>query len=235
MASFHFRCSALNKSRLKYCIFFHFLLFFAMLAKLSADILDRLDIFILEIEELQVPTPLWWEYIWCISILMSFIGLSAAKGNRIKDMKKYIIGLIVTAILPLFYCIIYYFSDVVDYVSLDEETDIEDSEIFVWRVRNYFTKMRKKKILEKNIFHWKKKKCLHNFFAFLGQTLRNDLVCICFGRSTSAWYVHILCVESNTSLAIANRCTKIAINSIRNASTLHKRKFINLLEMFNGN
>lgn len=47
--------SASNKSRLKYCIFFHFLLFFAMLAKLSADILDRLDIFILEIEELQVP------------------------------------------------------------------------------------------------------------------------------------------------------------------------------------
>jgi len=47
--------SALNKSRLKYCIFFHYLLFFAMLAKLSADILDRLDIFILEIEELQVP------------------------------------------------------------------------------------------------------------------------------------------------------------------------------------
>jgi len=84
----HYQISALNKSRLKYCIFFHFLLFFAMLAKLSADILDRLDIFILEIEELQVPAPLWWEYFWCISILMSFIGLSAAKGNRIKDMKK---------------------------------------------------------------------------------------------------------------------------------------------------
>lgn len=105
-----------------------------MLAKLSADILDRLDIFILEIEELQVPTPLWWEYIWCTSILMSFIGLSAAKGNRIKDMKKYIIGLMVTALLPLLYCIIYYFSDIVDYMSLDEETDIEDTEIFVWRV-----------------------------------------------------------------------------------------------------
>lgn len=53
---FYILCfSALNKSRLKYCIFFHYLLFFAMLAKLSADILDRLDIFILEIEELQVP------------------------------------------------------------------------------------------------------------------------------------------------------------------------------------
>jgi hypothetical protein len=47
--------SALNKSRLKYCIFFHYLLFFAMLAKLSADILDKLDIFILEIEELSIP------------------------------------------------------------------------------------------------------------------------------------------------------------------------------------
>lgn len=51
-----FYFSALNKSRLKYCIFFHYLLFFAMLAKLSADILDRLDIFILEIEELEIPT-----------------------------------------------------------------------------------------------------------------------------------------------------------------------------------
>lgn len=107
-----------------------------MLAKLSADILDRLDIFILEIEELQIPTPLWWEYFWCTSILMSFFGLSAAKGNRIKDMKKYVIGLIVTALLPLLYCAIYYFSDIVDYMSLDEETDIEDTDILVWRVRN---------------------------------------------------------------------------------------------------
>lgn len=55
MTIFIFCFSALNKSRLKYCIFFHYLLFFAMLAKLSTDILDRLDIFILEIEELQVP------------------------------------------------------------------------------------------------------------------------------------------------------------------------------------
>lgn len=45
----------MNKSRLKYCIFFHYLLFFVMLAKLSADILDHLDIFVLEIEELQIP------------------------------------------------------------------------------------------------------------------------------------------------------------------------------------
>lgn len=54
-----FSSSPLNKSRLKYCIFFHYLLFFAMLAKLSADILDKLDIFILEIEELSIPKVSW--------------------------------------------------------------------------------------------------------------------------------------------------------------------------------
>lgn len=50
-----FYFSVLNKSRLKCCIFFHYLLFIVMLAKLSADILDKLDIFILEIEELSIP------------------------------------------------------------------------------------------------------------------------------------------------------------------------------------
>lgn len=130
-----FISSVINKSRLKYCIFLHYMLLFFMLAKLSADILDRLDIFILEIEELQVPQPLWWEYIWCSSILLSFVGLSAAKGNRIKDMKKYIIGLIVTALLPLLYCLIYYFSDVLDYMRLTSDTDVEETEIFIWQVR----------------------------------------------------------------------------------------------------
>ena len=47
--------SALSKSRLKACLFLHILLFFLLLTKLSADIFDRLDIFILEIEELEVP------------------------------------------------------------------------------------------------------------------------------------------------------------------------------------
>lgn len=127
-------CSVINKSRLKYCIFFHYLLFFAMLAKLSADILDRLDIFILEIEELRVPTPLWWEYIWCISILTSFMGLSAAKGNRIKDMKKYVIGLVVTAVLPNLYCLIYYFNDVVEYLKLEDYDDLHNTNIELWQV-----------------------------------------------------------------------------------------------------
>lgn len=43
-----------------------------MLAKLSADILDRLDIFILEIEELQVPKVFNLKvYIICTVTLIS--------------------------------------------------------------------------------------------------------------------------------------------------------------------
>ncbi|KAJ3622764.1 hypothetical protein MTP99_019044 [Tenebrio molitor] len=123
--------SALNKSRLKYCIFFHYLLFFAMLAKLSADILDKLDIFILEIEELSIPQPLWWEYVWCISLLLSFLGLTAIKENRVSIMKQYVSGLCLFGFLPLFYAIIYYFGDVWTYLTSDDEDELE--EIHIWQ------------------------------------------------------------------------------------------------------
>ena len=105
-----------------------------MLAKLSSDILDRLDIFVLEIEELEIPQPLWWEYIWCSSILLSFVGLSAAKGNRIKDMKKFVIGIILLGVFPLLYCVAYYSSDAYQYITLAEDIDLEDTDIVLWRV-----------------------------------------------------------------------------------------------------
>ncbi|CAH0385359.1 unnamed protein product [Bemisia tabaci] len=120
-----YQISAQNKSRLKWCIFFHYLLFFVMLAKLSADILDKLDIFILEIEELEIPKPLWWEYTWCISLLLSFLGLSAVKKNKIKMMERYMMGIGVFGFCPLLYAIIYYFSDVWAYVNRGDTKHIE--------------------------------------------------------------------------------------------------------------
>ncbi|XP_070493522.1 protein jagunal [Chironomus tepperi] len=129
----HYQKSALNKSRLKFCIFFHYLLFFVMIAKLSADILDKLDIFILEIEELRVPKPLWFEYIWCVSVILSFIGLSAVRSNNVLNMQKYMIGVVVFGLFPVFYCIIHYMNDVIDYIHLDDDTDIEDTDIKVWQ------------------------------------------------------------------------------------------------------
>jgi len=125
--------SLLNKSRLKYCIFFHALLFFIMLAKLMSDILDRLDIFILEIEELEIPQPLWWEYIWFASILTSFIGLSAARANKIRDMQKYMLAIVVFGFLPLLYCFIYYFGDVLEYLTTEKGADLQETDVFIWR------------------------------------------------------------------------------------------------------
>lgn len=130
-----YQISALNKSRLKYCIFFHYLLFFAMIGKLSSDILDRLDIFILEIEELNIPQPLWWEYIWCLSLLLSFLCLAAIKKNRIKPMKQYVTGLVLLGIIPLLYAFIYYFNDVIKFLTAENKRDL--NEVQLWQGYSY--------------------------------------------------------------------------------------------------
>ncbi|XP_014364323.2 protein jagunal [Papilio machaon] len=128
-----YQLSALNKSRLKYCVFFHHVLFIVMVAKLSADILDKLDIFILEIEELQIPPPLWWEYIWCLSLLLSFLALAAIKRNNITNLRRYMYGIVFLGFGPLLYCLIYYCGDVWRYLTKDEDEDISEIDIELWQ------------------------------------------------------------------------------------------------------
>lgn len=148
-----------------------------MLAKLTSDILDRLDIFVLEIEELEVPAPLWWEYIWLASLLTSFLGLSAAKSNKIRDMQKYMIALGLFAVLPLLYCFIYYFGDVWEYLTLDDKSQLEDTDIFLWRVslRRY--------ILFICYFN-------SNFF-FPGSSLWFIMVCFLFCWFPNTWFYFV--------------------------------------------
>jgi hypothetical protein len=51
-------------------------------------------------------------------------------------MQKYMIGVVLFGLLPIFYCIIYYMSDVIAYLKLEEDEDLEDAEnILVWQVR----------------------------------------------------------------------------------------------------
>lgn len=128
-----YHISALNKSRLKYCVFFHHILFLGMMAKLSADVLDKLDIFILEVEELQIPPPLWWEYIWCLSLLLSFLGLSAIKRNNIRHLRQYVYGIVALGFCPLLYCVLYYCGDVWRYLSHDDEDDSSEVDIELWQ------------------------------------------------------------------------------------------------------
>ncbi|GFV51778.1 protein jagunal [Trichonephila clavipes] len=117
--------SALYKSRLKTCIFLHFLLFFVMLAKLSEDILDRMDIFILELEELFIPKPMPFEYLWTGSIIFAIIGLRALSRNRLSSLNSYAAGTVVLGICPLLFAAIWFYSDVAEYAEKKQEAEIE--------------------------------------------------------------------------------------------------------------
>lgn len=63
-----------------------------MLLKLSQDILDRLDIFILELEELEIPKPMRWEWIWFFSTLLSYFGMTGLRRNKVSNLQLYFSG-----------------------------------------------------------------------------------------------------------------------------------------------
>ncbi|CAG7835580.1 unnamed protein product [Allacma fusca] len=117
--------SAQNKSRLKTCIFCHLLLFFVMVLKISPVILDRLDIFLLEIEELEIPKPLFWELWWCVSAPVAFIGLSSMRRNDVKAVQIYMGGTIANGVIPVLVGTVYYFSDVWSYLSTRSTRNIQ--------------------------------------------------------------------------------------------------------------
>lgn len=120
-----FKVSALYKSRLRFCIFLHFLLFLVMLTKLSEDILDRMDIFILEFQELYIPKPLAWEWLWCSSIIFAIMGLNALSRNRLQSLTSYAAGTVALAICPLVGAAIYFYSDVAEYAEKKDEADVQ--------------------------------------------------------------------------------------------------------------
>merc|ERR1712038_754447 len=92
---------ARTKYRLRCFIFGHFLLGIVMLLKLVPEILDMLDIFVLEIEELFLPKPLLWEWIWLASLGATLFGLNACRKSKVSQMRMFQALLVVTAILPI--------------------------------------------------------------------------------------------------------------------------------------
>lgn len=107
-----------------------------MMTKLSPDFLDRIDVFWLEVEELEVPKPLLWEYVWMTSVFTMWFALSAILNNSVREMQKYMIALTLTGVIPVCYCFVYYFRDFWEYINLDAGTDIKETDIFIWRVSN---------------------------------------------------------------------------------------------------
>ncbi|XP_076262116.1 protein jagunal-like [Rhynchophorus ferrugineus] len=127
--------SSVDKKRLWYCILFHYILFMVMLAKLAPSILDYFSIFILEIEELEVPEPYLWEWIWLSSFALSYFSLEAVKRNKINSLKCYIYGIVTFGYLPLLYSIIMWFGEVYTFLFSDDYAAILD--IVYWKTYPY--------------------------------------------------------------------------------------------------
>ena len=100
------------------------LLSLLLIAKLVPEILDRLDIFILEIEELEVPPPLKWEYVWLAGTLSSFLGLSAVKRNRVMFLQVYFSLVNLFATVPVLFALMLFFSDFWKFLTKNDPHDI---------------------------------------------------------------------------------------------------------------
>jgi hypothetical protein len=123
-----------------------------MLVKLLPDILDRVDIFVMEVEELQIPKvltdgttdtltfvfsldfkasvivklqPLKWEYWWCVSLPVAFVGLSSIRRNNIQSLQVFLGGVIANGVLPVLYAMYYYFPDAYRYVQTRSVKNIQ--------------------------------------------------------------------------------------------------------------
>jgi len=106
-----------NKNRLKWAISVHFYLLFLVLSKLTPDILDRLDVFVLELEELFVPKPLFWEWVWLLSLPVMFFGLSATKSTSLPAIKRFLIGTLLFSLLPVLIGMGLHFPDCYEFLS----------------------------------------------------------------------------------------------------------------------
>jgi len=118
------RFIAQTKSKLKWNNIFHFLLGFIMLAKLFSAILDKLDIFIMEIEELFIPKPDLWEWVWLMSLASTIPAFMASKKSNVTQMRVFQAIIISCGILPLLVGMALHFSDAYAFISADKKTKV---------------------------------------------------------------------------------------------------------------
>ena len=103
-----------------------------MLLKLTPEVLDRLDVFVLEVEELFVPTPLVWEWLWLLSIPVTIAGLNTCKQNSLKSCKQFLIGTLVFSLLPVMIGMVCHGQDCYEFLT-EGLTD----NVIVWQVNSF--------------------------------------------------------------------------------------------------
>ena len=89
-------------------LYIHLLGAVIMLAKLSPAILDYLDIFILSLEEQNIPKPLLWEWIWFGGSFIIFIfGGHALKASRAGKIQIFGVLVFLLGLLPILWGIFF--------------------------------------------------------------------------------------------------------------------------------
>lgn len=121
--------SADAKYYLKLTFYLHFILYIIVLLKLSEDILDRADIFILELQELEIPKPDLWEWMYGVSFIVNIFAFRAMRTNSAKMINFYHISTWIFSLLPILLAQTQYFPD---FLTFLQERDIEKL-IYVWR------------------------------------------------------------------------------------------------------
>jgi len=112
-----FLSSAKNKGRLSLTQWFHIFVALVLTAKLSPAILDNFDIFVLALEEQNIPKPLTWEWIWLAGTIgIVLFGLYAMKTSKATNIKIYMILVLVFGFLPVGWCMVLNFSDLYAYI-----------------------------------------------------------------------------------------------------------------------
>ena len=111
----------------------HYILLFIMLLKLTPEVLDRLDVFVLEVEELFVPAPLLWEWLWLLSLPVTIFGLNTCKHHSLKSCKQFLSGTLICSLLPVIIGMVCHGQDCYEFLT-EGLTD----NVAVWKVRNSY-------------------------------------------------------------------------------------------------
>nr|ACO15019.1 jagunal [Caligus clemensi] len=117
--------SSQTKTRLKWSVLFHYALGFILLAKFLPDALDKLGIFVLEIEELLIPKAKLWELCWIVSIPVTFLGLASCKRSNASMMTSFFYGILIFGLFPALVGLVSNFSDLYTYASTKDLEQVE--------------------------------------------------------------------------------------------------------------
>jgi len=106
------RTIAKTKGYISFLLYVHLLGAVIMLAKLSPAIFDYLDIFILSLEEQNIPKPLLWEWVWFGGSLVTFVfGGHAIKTSRPGKIQIFGGLTLILGLLPILWVLLIYWTD----------------------------------------------------------------------------------------------------------------------------